>query len=178
MTAICQTGEVCEQNVDECSSNPCIHGKCIDHVGDYQCHCQLPFTGKNCETEMDPCAPSPCRNSAQCVPSKSYLDFECSCPPGFAGRWGVCMCVGGVFVCVLVCVGRGVCVSVCVCVCKYVCVCVCVSVCLSICPTVCGSVYMSANIPTWPFWLPFEERGWGRGGACAFPPSKSLLWKA
>ena len=84
LTCMC-TGEMCETNINECASNPCVHGECTDQVGDYQCHCQLPFTGKNCETEMNPCAPSPCMNNAQCVPTNSYQDFKCSCPAGFAG---------------------------------------------------------------------------------------------
>lgn len=83
------TGELCQTNINECASNPCVNGDCIDQVGDYSCHCRLPYTGKNCETEMNPCKPNLCQNNAQCVPSQNYQSFECSCPSGFAGERGI-----------------------------------------------------------------------------------------
>lgn len=33
-------GEQCEENVDECISQPCLHGAtCSDHVNDFHCDC-------------------------------------------------------------------------------------------------------------------------------------------
>jgi len=45
-------GENCDKNVDECQSNPCVHGSCIDGINDYTCKCQEYYTGKNCEQEI------------------------------------------------------------------------------------------------------------------------------
>jgi len=41
-------GYNCEENVDGCHPNPCVHGKCIDQVGGYQCVCHPPYSGLNC----------------------------------------------------------------------------------------------------------------------------------
>lgn len=36
--------------IDECASNPCMHGAaCEDHAGYYVCHCRDRFTGLHCE---------------------------------------------------------------------------------------------------------------------------------
>jgi len=36
----------CENNFDDCASNPCIHGDCIDGINRYNCACKPGFTGK------------------------------------------------------------------------------------------------------------------------------------
>ena len=36
-------------DINECSNNPCIHGKCIDGINSYECECQPGYRGKNCE---------------------------------------------------------------------------------------------------------------------------------
>ena len=41
------------------------HGKCIDLIDSYRCHCDLPYTGRNCDIEMNPCVPNLCQNGAQ-----------------------------------------------------------------------------------------------------------------
>ena len=33
------TGSHCEVNINECASNPCVHGVCVDREGGYQCFC-------------------------------------------------------------------------------------------------------------------------------------------
>ena len=37
------------KEVDECLSNPCRHGKCINLLANYKCACELGFTGYNCQ---------------------------------------------------------------------------------------------------------------------------------
>lgn len=36
-------GDVCEFQIDECRSSPCLHGKCEDMVNGYVCHCTLGY---------------------------------------------------------------------------------------------------------------------------------------
>ncbi|XP_068689881.1 uncharacterized protein [Montipora foliosa] len=47
------TGHHCDTNVDECSSSPCIHGKCEDGVNRYDCVCSKGYWGTNCENKLD-----------------------------------------------------------------------------------------------------------------------------
>ena len=39
------TGSHCEVNINECASNPCMNGVCVDREGGYQCFC---VPGKLC----------------------------------------------------------------------------------------------------------------------------------
>ena len=38
---------------NECLSNPCQFGVCVDGVNRYTCNCQVDFTGTNCDTGRD-----------------------------------------------------------------------------------------------------------------------------
>ncbi len=42
----------CLSDVDECASNPCMHGSCEDAVNNYICHCFDGYGGKRCDVEM------------------------------------------------------------------------------------------------------------------------------
>ena len=37
-------------DIDECESDPCIHGECHDGINHYTCECNPGYTGENCET--------------------------------------------------------------------------------------------------------------------------------
>ena len=86
---VVDAGYNCEENVDSCHPNPCIHGKCIDRVGGYQCVCHLPYSGLNCLVLLDPYMPDQCRNGAAHVLDATYSTFFCQCPTGYTGN---CCC--------------------------------------------------------------------------------------
>ena len=45
-------GTMCDEDVDECVSNPCQNqGTCIDQLGGYICDCDVNFSGEHCELE-------------------------------------------------------------------------------------------------------------------------------
>lgn len=39
-------------DIDECESNPCIHGDCEDLVNGYECICDVGVTGERCDECM------------------------------------------------------------------------------------------------------------------------------
>ena len=51
MCDICVVGELCEEDLDECVSNPCRNGgSCEDLPGGYKCSCPEGFTGQSCHS--------------------------------------------------------------------------------------------------------------------------------
>ena len=86
-TCVCQegwTGELCEENIDECQENPCQNdGHCMDLVGDYQCVCPLTWTGRQCEERVEQCEDNPCLNDALCLIEDDA--FRCYCVPDYHG---------------------------------------------------------------------------------------------
>ena len=68
--------------IDECSSNPCVHGYCSDAFNFYSCDCIEGYLGNNCAVESDECASQPCI-SGTCV---DLIDaYTCSCGDGARG---------------------------------------------------------------------------------------------
>uniref|UniRef100_A0A4W3K7X0 Cubilin n=1 Tax=Callorhinchus milii TaxID=7868 RepID=A0A4W3K7X0_CALMI len=50
------TGINCDQNTNECASNPCQNGgTCSDHVNGYFCRCPAEWTGPQCQIEQEVC---------------------------------------------------------------------------------------------------------------------------
>ena len=49
------TGRYCENNVNECTPDPCVHGNCSDLAYGYHCICEDGYTGKNCSEGVDDC---------------------------------------------------------------------------------------------------------------------------
>lgn len=82
-------GRICDIEIDECEKyQPCIHGKCTDHVGYYDCRCDSLWGGKNCSVVLTACQDSPCLNNGTCTPRLlNEIDhiFNCTCPDGFQG---------------------------------------------------------------------------------------------
>lgn len=55
-------GHHCGINVDECESDPCLHGsECIDLVNAYKCDCADGWEGHHCQNNIM-CVENPCEN--------------------------------------------------------------------------------------------------------------------
>ena len=88
-TCICPvgyTGKNCEQNINECMSNPCKNnGNCSDGTNNYTCQCTQGWEGRDCELSVDDCKNNEnCLNGATCVDDVN--DYKCDCAPGWQGR--------------------------------------------------------------------------------------------
>lgn len=59
-------GDLCDEDVDECLSAPCINGKCTNTAGGYTCECPPGLRGKSqqlllaCTSEYIWCLASLC----------------------------------------------------------------------------------------------------------------------
>ncbi|XP_003944187.2 protein crumbs homolog 1 isoform X1 [Saimiri boliviensis] len=79
------SGKHCELNVDECFSNPCIHGNCSDSVAAYHCRCEPGYAGANCEVAIDHCRSHQCANGATCISDTN--GYSCLCLGNFTGKF-------------------------------------------------------------------------------------------
>jgi hypothetical protein len=104
-------GVHCEIQINQCSSNPCLHGgTCLDRKGDFTCLCPPWFSGKTCAERIDPCIDRTlCANNGTCLADPQIRPFghTCQCRPGFTGH----MCEVNVDDCVSQPCARGQCLD-------------------------------------------------------------------
>ncbi|KAL6258873.1 hypothetical protein P5V15_010818 [Pogonomyrmex californicus] len=78
------TGKNCEVNINECDSNPCGPGTCMDRIGGYTCDCDEGYEGDHCQHEIDECKRyTPCEHGV-CTDAKA--DYFCTCEPEYGGK--------------------------------------------------------------------------------------------
>ncbi|XP_058550158.1 protein crumbs homolog 2 isoform X2 [Neofelis nebulosa] len=81
-------GLTCQEDVDECLSEPCLHGgTCDNTVAGYTCWCPETWGGHDCSVRLTGCQGHTCPPAATCIPTfKSGLhSYACRCPPGTHG---------------------------------------------------------------------------------------------
>ena len=90
------TGQFCETNIDECGTETCGFGACLDGFGAFKCECQdgyigekchikcpIGTTGHNCNISEKYCHETSCTVNYECFEVSD--GFECLCPIGFGG---------------------------------------------------------------------------------------------
>ena len=78
------SGDKCEININDCVGVTCVHGSCIDLVGDFMCRCHGGYEGRFCDKEVDECASNPCQHGGSCT--DLINGYECRCPRGTTGN--------------------------------------------------------------------------------------------
>ncbi|XP_028672990.1 LOW QUALITY PROTEIN: von Willebrand factor D and EGF domain-containing protein [Erpetoichthys calabaricus] len=85
-------GDYCNFSSDNCKSNPCIFGRCVDGLNAYSCECYSGFTGEQCQEDVDECSSKPCFVGVRC--NNTFGSYICdSCPEGYRGDGRHCKTV-------------------------------------------------------------------------------------
>lgn len=82
-------GSNCEENLNECLSNPCQNGgSCYDKDNSYVCLCAPGFLGSNCDIDVAVCTTGGerCHNGGECIEGIG-LEFTCNCVDGYKGEY-------------------------------------------------------------------------------------------
>ena len=81
-------------DVDECASQPCLHGgTCVDSRTDFTvganmfvCKCLSQYAGTRCATlVLHPCVSAPCKHGGTCIESSDAQTWSCKCKPSYSG---------------------------------------------------------------------------------------------
>ncbi|XP_078661272.1 uncharacterized protein LOC144905466 [Branchiostoma floridae x Branchiostoma belcheri] len=77
------TTPVSTTDINECYSEPCQHGRCVNQDGGYKCTCSPGWTGQNCQQDINECIRNPCHHG-RCVNKDG--GYKCTCSPGWTGQ--------------------------------------------------------------------------------------------
>ncbi|XP_067673802.1 uncharacterized protein [Haliotis asinina] len=78
-------GSLCQHNIDDCASKPCVHGTCVDRVTTFSCQCDDGWTGPTCTADIVDCKNQcPTDKTERCVDLNQ--DYRCECKPGYTGK--------------------------------------------------------------------------------------------
>ena len=87
-------GSLCELDVDECVSSPCINGKCKNEKPGFSCLCDAGYSGILCDADINECLSSPCFVGVECYDRVN--GFRCgACPKGYNGTGEICNRIDG-----------------------------------------------------------------------------------
>ncbi|KAI8489142.1 hypothetical protein Bbelb_331270 [Branchiostoma belcheri] len=70
-------------DLNECTRNPCLHGRCANKNGGYKCTCNPGWTGQNCQQDLNECTRNPWLHG-RCVNKDG--GYKCTCNPGWTGQ--------------------------------------------------------------------------------------------
>ena len=73
------TGRQCQNNTDDCKTEPCAEGTCVDGINSFTCVCEPGYFGPQCQRKSEDCKEKPCEEGEICIPSniKKYNSRQC-----------------------------------------------------------------------------------------------------
>ncbi|XP_048577865.1 von Willebrand factor D and EGF domain-containing protein [Nematostella vectensis] len=83
-------GSRCEVNINDCESNTCVNGTCLDGVANYTCLCDVGFKGQLCNEKVSNCSDDACYPGVNCTDISGCI--ACGpCPVGLTGNGKSCV---------------------------------------------------------------------------------------